>query len=247
MEVKHVLEARNLSKSYGSTLALDKICFELGQGIYGLLGPNGAGKSTLMNIITLGLDADDGEILWDGQEIGALGSKFRSILGFMPQQQPLYDSFSGFTFLNYIAALKAVPKKEIKNEILCAANQTNLTSRLPDRLSSYSGGMKQRILLAAAIIGNPQLLILDEPTAGLDPKERYRTRNLIQEISKNKIIIFATHVVSDIETIADEVILMKKGKILQKDKIKPLCEKYGDGNGLEGVYMHFFADEEELL
>lgn len=247
MGVKYMLEARNLSKSYGSTLALDRVCFELGKGIYGLLGPNGAGKSTLMNVITLGLDADGGEVLWDGQEIEALGSKFRSILGFMPQQQPLYNGFSGFAFLNYIAVLKAVPKKEIKTAIQIAAAQTNLTNRLQDRLSGYSGGMKQRILLAAAIIGNPQLLILDEPTAGLDPKERYRTRELIQEISKDKTIIFATHVVSDIETIADEVILMKKGKILQKDKVKPLCEKYGDGNGLEGVYMHFFADEEELL
>lgn len=242
-----MLEARNLSKRYGQTLALDRVCFTLENGVYGLLGPNGAGKSTLMNLITLGLDATAGEILWDGQPIEKLGIQYRGILGFMPQQQPLYEGFSGFAFLNYIAALKAVPKKEIKEEIHRAARQTNLEDRLQDRLSGYSGGMKQRILLASAIIGSPQLLILDEPTAGLDPKERYRTRALIQKISKDKIILLATHVVSDIETIADEVILMKKGRILQKDKVKPLCETYGGGNGLEGVYMHFFADEEELL
>jgi ABC-type multidrug transport system ATPase subunit len=162
----------------------------------------------------------------------------------MPQQQGLYDGFNGLSFLCYIATLKDIPKKQVKDEALRAAGLVNLTDRLKDRLTAYSGGMKQRILLAAAVMGDPKLVILDEPTAGLDPKERIRTRELIKSISGGKIIIVATHVVSDIESIADEIIMMKKGAVVHKDSPGRLCEKIGDGRGLEGAYMHVFADEE---
>lgn len=239
-----MLRIENLTKSYGKTKALSSVSFELSPGVYGLLGPNGAGKSTLMNIITLGINADCGTITWNGESIYALGGKYREILGFMPQQQGLYDGFTGFEFLNYIAVLKDVPKKELKKEIERTAQLTNMTEHLGKKTSSYSGGMKQRILLASAVIGNPKLIILDEPTAGLDPKERIRTRELIKSIAKDRIVIIATHIVSDIETIADEIILMKNGEIIEKAEYGALCEKYGGGKGLEGVYMHFFDDGE---
>lgn len=242
-----MLKISNLNKFYGKTIALNNVTMELGNGIYGLLGPNGAGKSTLMNIITLGLDADSGQVLWHDNPIEKLGMGYRSILGFMPQQQGLYDGFSGLAFLSYIATLKDISKKQIKEEVARVAKLVNLSDRLKDKLTAYSGGMKQRILLASAVLGDPKLVILDEPTAGLDPKERIRTRELIKNMAEGKIIIVATHVVSDIESIADEIILMKKGVIVEKDNPDILCEKMGDGKGLEGVYMHVFADEEETL
>lgn len=242
-----MLEIKELSKSYKDNKALNSINMTLSPNVYGLLGPNGAGKTTLMNIITLNLDKDGGQVLYEGEDINKISNKYRSILGYMPQQQGLYDGFRGRDFLGYIATLKAIPKGEIKEEILRVAKLVNLEDRLKDKLSSYSGGMKQRILLASAVIGNPKIVILDEPTAGLDPKERIRTRNLIKSISKDKIIIVATHVVSDIETIADEVILMKKGNIIKKDSPENLIAEIKEGSTLEDVYMNAFSDEEEVM
>lgn len=238
-----MLKIEGLTKRYGKKTALDNISAEFDTGVYGLLGPNGAGKSTLMNIITLGLNFDSGNVYWNNEPIEKAANKYRSILGFMPQQQGLYDGFTGFAFLNYMATLKDVPKKNIKSEIARVAALTNMTDRLKDKISGYSGGMKQRILLSAAVLGNPKLVILDEPTAGLDPKERIRTRELIKSISADKTVIVATHIVSDIETIADEIILMKSGRVIEKGKTDELCKKYGGGNGLDGVYMRYFDDE----
>lgn len=239
-----MLKIDKLYKFYGKTKALNNVSIELPNGIYALLGPNGAGKSTLMNILTLGLGPDGGNVLWDELPIERAGKDYRAILGFMPQQQGLYDGFRGVDFLGYIASLKDVPKKHIKEEIERVAALVNLSDRIRDRLSAYSGGMKQRILLAAAIIGDPKLIILDEPTAGLDPKERIRTREIIKAMAKDKTIIFATHVVSDIESIADEVILLKKGVIADKGSPAELCERLGVFN-LENVYMKVFGDEQE--
>ena len=239
-----MLKIENINKKYQKTIALSNVSLSLTPGIYGLLGPNGAGKSTLMNIITLGLNADEGNITWNGVSIDKLGTSYRKILGFMPQQQGLYDGFTGFEFLNYIAVLKGIRKKKIKNEIFRVAELTNMGEQLKKKISGYSGGMKQRLLLAAAVLGKPELVILDEPTAGLDPKERIRTRELIKSIAEDKIVIVATHIVSDIETIADEIILMKNGHLIEKDQYDVLCKKYGNGKGLEGVYMHFFSDED---
>ena len=211
-----------------------------GPGLYGLLGPNGAGKSTLIGIITGGLAADSGEVLWCGRP--AHGIAFRRILGYMPQQQGLYDSYTGRRFLAYMAALKEIPRKAVAVEVDRVAAAVNLTAELDKRLSAYSGGMKQRLLLASALLGDPKLLILDEPTAGLDPKERVRLRELLADMAKDRIILVATHVVSDVETVATKVILLRAGKIVDAAPVPELIEKYAPGQGLEDVYLNVFGE-----
>ena len=240
-----MLEILNLSKTYGTKKALDNINFKLENGIYGLLGPNGAGKSTLMNIITENLSADQGKILWNGQENTKLGVKYREILGYMPQQQGLYNGFTGKRFLNYIAVLKDIPKEKIQEDILKVAKKVNLQDDLNTKIGMYSGGMKQRLLIASCIIGNPQLLIFDEPTAGLDPKERVRVKNLLKELAEDKIIIIATHIVPDIENIAKEIIILKKGVLIEKSNPEELIKKYTEQGDLEDVYMSIFGNEED--
>ena len=210
------LKISNLSKSYGDKKALDQVDITLTEGIYGLLGPNGAGKSTLMNIITGNLSPECGAVYYNGVDTRTMGKAFRSVLGFMPQHQGLYDNFTGFRFLSYITALKGMDAGHATEEIEKVAILVNLSDELGKKLGAYSGGMKQRILIAQAILNEPQVLIFDEPTAGLDPKERIRVRNLIAEIALKKIVIIATHVVSDVEYIAKKVILLKKGKVLAK-------------------------------
>ncbi len=240
-----MLEIINLSKTYGTKKALDNINFKLENGIYGLLGPNGAGKSTLMNIITENLSADQGKILWNGQENMKLGVKYREILGYMPQQQGLYNGFTGKRFLNYIAVLKDIPKEKIQEDILKVAKKVNLQDDLNTKIGMYSGGMKQRLLIASCIIGNPQLLIFDEPTAGLDPKERVRVKKLLKELAEDKIIIIATHIVPDIENIAKEIIILKKGVLIEKSNPEELIKKYTEQGDLEDVYMSIFGNEED--
>ena len=220
--------------------ALAGVSLTLGPGLYGLLGPNGAGKSTLIGIITGGLAADSGEVLWCGRP--ARGIAFRRVLGYMPQQQGLYDSYTGRRFLAYMAALKEIPRKTVASEVARVAAAVNLTAELDKRLSAYSGGMKQRLLLASALLGDPKLLILDEPTAGLDPKERVRLRELLADMAKDRIILVATHVVSDVETVATKVILLRAGKIVDAAPVPELIAKYAPGQGLEDVYLNVFGE-----
>ena len=223
------LQIKNVSKSYGkSKRALDNFTLTLTPGVYGLLGANGAGKSTLMNILTDNLSADKGEILWNGENIKRLGKKYRSIIGYMPQQQGLYDSFTANRFLWYMAALKGLKKKDAKKQINELLDIVSLKQDAHKRLGDFSGGMKQRILIAQALLGEPKLLILDEPTAGLDPKERIRIRSFISEIAADKIVILVTHVVSDIECIADRIILMKNGHIIGNDTSSGLISSVAD-------------------
>ena len=220
--------------------ALAGVSLTLGPGLYGLLGPNGAGKSTLISIITGTLAADSGEVLWCGRP--ARGIRFRRVLGYMPQQQGLYDSYTGRRFLAYMAALKELPRKAVPAEVDRVAAAVNLSAELDKRLSAYSGGMKQRLLLASALLGDPKLLILDEPTAGLDPKERVRLRTLLARMAADRIILVATHVVSDVETVATEVILLRAGQIVDAAPVPELIETYAPGKGLEDVYLAVFGE-----
>lgn len=216
-----------ISKTYkkGSVKALDNFSVTLTPGVYGLLGPNGAGKSTLMNIITDNLNADGGEVFYGGENIKKLGKDYRAVLGYMPQQQGLYDDFTLNRFLWYMAALKGLKKKEAKEKITQLLETVNLTDAAHKKLGSFSGGMKQRALIAQALLNNPEILILDEPTAGLDPKERIRIRNFISEIAEDKIVLISTHVVSDIEFIAKEIILLKKGQLISHDSPNKLTKE----------------------
>ena len=224
------LKINNLSKTYkkGAVKALDDFSITLTPGVYGLLGPNGAGKSTLMNIITDNLNSDSGEVLYNDENIKKLGKDFRAVLGYMPQQQGLYDDFTLNRFLWYMAALKGLKRREAKEKITKLLETVNLTDSAHKKLGAFSGGMKQRALIAQALLNEPKILILDEPTAGLDPKERIRIRNFISDIAEDKIVILATHVVSDIEFIAKEVILLKSGKLVACDNIAELLKSVDD-------------------
>ena len=230
----------SLKKQYGNFTALKDLSYEFTPGVYGLLGPNGAGKSTLMNIITDNLKPTSGSVMYNGQDTVSMGAEFRRILGFMPQQQGLYPSFTLERFLWYMAALKGMPKNEAKADIERLIGLVNLNDSLTKRLGGFSGGMKQRALIAQAMLGSPEIIILDEPTAGLDPKERIRIRNLIAEIAFEKIVIIATHVVPDIEFIAKEVLLLNHGEIIDSGKPYELCEK------LSGMVYEIKCSEDEL-
>ena len=224
------LNISSISKSYHSTLALNQFTVMLTSGIYALLGPNGSGKSTLMNIITDNLKADSGEITYtsdDGvtENILNMGVRFREKLGFMPQYPGLYPNFTVERFMWYMAALKGLPKEKAKKEIpeiLAAVELDDVPKR---KIGALSGGMKQRLTLAQAVLGDPEILILDEPTAGLDPKQRIAIRNYISKIAFNKIVIIATHVVSDIEFIARDIIMLKKGVIVDNAPPHELTKK----------------------
>ena len=232
------LEFSEISKSYGKTLALQNFSAVLGPGIHALLGPNGSGKSTLMNILTDNLKADSGSILYHGEGVPAestlaMGERFREKLGFMPQYPGMYPDFTVEDFLNYILVLKDVGRdhkgKEKKTylsdkvrEVLCAVELEEFSYR---KIKTLSGGMKQRLALAQAVLGDPEILILDEPTAGLDPKQRIAIRNYISQIALNKIVIIATHVVSDVEFIAKDIILLKKGCIVDMASPQALVGK----------------------
>ena len=236
------LEIKNISKTYkkGTVKALDDFSVTLTSGVYGLLGPNGAGKSTLMNIITDNLNSDSGEVLYDGEDIKKLGKDYRTVLGYMPQQQGLYDDFTLNHFLWYMAALKGLKKKEAKAKITSLLETVNLKDSAHKKLGSFSGGMKQRALIAQALLNDPKILILDEPTAGLDPKERIRIRNFISEIAENKIVLISTHVVSDIEFIAKEIILLKSGQLVSHDTCNNLIKE------IENKVFEVEINKEEL-
>lgn len=237
-----MLELQNVSKIYKGKTALHHVSIKLEAGIYGLLGPNGAGKSTLMNIITQNIRQSEGQVLWKGKDANGLGNEYRSMIGYAPQQQGLYESFTGRRFLAYMATLKAIPRKEIVKEIEQALASVNLEAVADRKISTYSGGMKQRLLIAQAIMGNPELIILDEPTVGLDPKERVSLGEKIHAMAKDKIILLSTHVLSDIESIAKEVIFLRSGQIALQGTVAALSNKYPYTNGLEDVYLQVQED-----
>ena len=225
-----LLNISNITKSYGSNLALNQFSTQLKPGIYALLGPNGSGKSTLMNILTDNLKADSGEITYaddsgNTENVLHMGVRFREKLGFMPQYPGLYPNFTVERFMWYMAALKGIKKEAAKiqiHEILAAVELDDVPKR---KIGALSGGMKQRLTLAQAVLGDPEILILDEPTAGLDPKQRIAIRNYISKIAFNKIVLIATHVVPDIEFIARDIIMLKKGVIVDNAPPHELTKK----------------------
>ena len=219
------LEIKGLEKSYGQNHALCEFTAEFTPGIYALLGPNGSGKSTLMNIITDNLKADGGGITYNGRDTLKMGVRFREMLGFMPQYPGMYPNFTIERFMWYIAALKGIRKKTAQEQIKQILQAVELDDIPRKKIGSLSGGMKQRLALAQAVLGDPEILILDEPTAGLDPKQRIAIRNYISTIALNKIVIIATHVVSDIEFVAKEIIILKKGVIIDSAPSPELTEK----------------------
>ena len=212
------LKLLELTKKYNDKIALNNITFSFNPGIYGLLGPNGAGKSTMMNLITDSILPTSGQIFVEGKNIKELDKDYRKLLGYMPQQQNIYPELTLLRFMYFIASLKGLNKREAKKDIEYFLKMVNLYDVREKRLGTFSGGMRQRALIAQALIGNPKILILDEPTAGLDPKERIRIRNLVSEVSRDKIVIIATHVVTDVEFIAKEIIMLNSGVILKSGK-----------------------------
>ena len=222
------LKIQDLCKSYGKKKALWKFTTEFENGIYGILGPNGAGKSTLMNLLTDNLLRDSGSVLYEGEEILNLGASYREIMGYMPQQQQLYDTFTVTPFISYMGTLKGMKSRTIQRRMDELLPLLNLQKVRKKKLKELSGGMKQRVLLLQALLNDPKFLILDEPTAGLDPKERIRIRNLISDLSEDRVVLIATHVVSDIEFISKEILLMKNGRLVDQDSPENLQKRiYG--------------------
>lgn len=217
------LEIRSLVKNYGKKQALKGINATLTEGVYGFLGPNGAGKSTFMNILTGNLKATSGQILCDGKDIREMGREFRGILGYMPQQQALYPNFTAEGFLAYMAALRDMKRAEAAERIPQVLSEVGLSEVAGDKIKSFSGGMKQRLLIAQAVLAEPKVLVLDEPTAGLDPKQRIAIRNLISEISAGKIVVIATHVVTDVESAANRILLIREGEMVADSTREELC------------------------
>lgn len=233
---------RNLTKKYGEKVALRDFSYTFSPGIYGILGANGAGKTTLMNLITDNVKRDEGQILWEGTDILKLGRAFRAKLGYMPQQQGMYADMSARGFLRYMASIKQLPKSKSREQVEQLLRLVNLTEDAHKKLGGFSGGMRQRVLLAQALLGEPQILILDEPTAGLDPKERLRLRRYIEELSRDKIVFLTTHIVSDIEHIATDVLLMKDGRLIKHGSPETLICEAGVRD-LEDVYMTYLGEE----
>ena len=234
------LRIEHLKKKYGEKVALRDFSYTFTPGIYGILGANGAGKSTLMNLITDNVKRNEGQILWNGTDILKLGKSFRAKLGYMPQQQGMYNDFSARAFLRYMAQIKEIPKKQANEQIEQLLDVVNLREDAHKKVGGFSGGMRQRVLLAQALLGDPKILILDEPTAGLDPRERLRLLQYISDLAQDRIVFLTTHIVSDIESIAGDVLLMKQGELVRHGAPEALISSCG-GKNLEDVYMAYLG------
>lgn len=235
------LEIKNLTKSYGRKKANNNITLTLENGVYGLLGPNGAGKTTLMKQITTLIKPTSGEIIYNGKNIYNIEDRYRGVIGYLPQEFGVYKNFSAKKFLQYVAALKGLDKREADKKIDELLNLVGLYDVRNKAVGKFSGGMKRRVGIAQVLLNDPKIIILDEPTAGLDPQERTRFRNLLSEISKDKIIILSTHIISDIESIAKETIMIKNGEVIMKGSHREILS---DMNGK--VYRIKTNDENQL-
>lgn len=214
------LRLDRLTKQFGSAIAVDRLSATLTPGVYGLLGANGAGKTTLMRMICDVLKPTSGSVVWNGAPIERLGERYRSVLGYLPQDFGYYPDFSALDFMLYLSALKGLDSKAAKRRSMELLDLVGLKNVAKRKVKTFSGGMKQRLGIAQAVINDPQVLVLDEPTAGLDPKERVRFRNLISALAQDKVVILSTHIVSDVEYIADEILIMRAGQIVASGTIE---------------------------
>ncbi len=224
-----------VTKQYKNKIAVDRISLKLHKGVYGLLGANGAGKTTLMRMLCGILKPTGGTITFDGMDVSE--ENYRAILGYLPQDFGYYPEFTGRDFLLYMAALKGLTKSQAKKKAAELLELVSLKEAAKKKIKTYSGGMKQRLGIAQALLNQPKILVLDEPTAGLDPKERVRFRNLIAELGKDSIVLLSTHIVSDIEHIADTVLMMKDGQLIYQNKWEE------DAGDLEAFYLQQFEEE----
>lgn len=250
-----------VTKQYKNKIAVDRLSTTLTEGVYGLLGANGAGKTTLMRLICGILTSNSGEIKCDGEEIGSMGERYRDLLGYLPQDFGYYPNFTAMEFMLYIASLKGLNRNYAKRQSRLLLQKVGLGSEMRHKTKTFSGGMRQRLGIAQALLNDPKILVLDEPTAGLDPKERVRFRNMIAELGKERIVILSTHIVSDVEEIADWIYLMKQGQFIAQGTLDTLREHYlsvmqADGQGrsdqssdlnfnLEKLYLYYFSEGEE--
>ncbi len=218
MEIK----AENLTRKFGAKRAIDDLNFTLPEGVYGLLGDNGAGKSTLMRILVAIDHQSNGKVTLDGRDIFQMNDDYRNLVGYIPQDFEVYPAFTAREFLEYMGALKGLSKRELKNKVPEVLQFVNLEDVGDKKVKTFSGGMKRRAGIAQAIINDPKILIFDEPTAGLDPHERIRFSNIISEMGKDKIILFSTHIISDIEAITTQVIILNRGKIQKQGNVQKL-------------------------
>ena len=221
------LSAVNLTKRYGSKTAVNRLNATLTNGVYGLLGANGAGKTTFMRLLCTVQRPTSGKIALDGKSIWKLGERYRDVLGYLPQHFGYYPDFTALDFLLYVAALKGLDSRKAKKVSNKLLEEVGLSGERQHRIKTFSGGMKQRLGIAQAMLNDPYILILDEPTAGLDPKERVRFRNLISAFSKDRIVILSTHIVSDIEFIAEKIMMMKDGEIIHFGRPHEITSRIG--------------------
>lgn len=208
------LMIENLGKRYGQHWALRQLSLRCGPGMLGLVGPNGAGKTTLMRMIATLLDPTEGTISWNGQDIRTHGEALRQVLGYLPQEFGIYREFTGRQFLRYLAAMKGLPKPIANKRVDEVIEVVNLEAMADRKLTAYSGGMKQRVGIAQALLNDPELLIVDEPTAGLDPAERVRFRTLLSSLTSDRVIILSTHIISDVEAVASRLVILQEGRVL---------------------------------
>lgn len=235
-----MLTVKDVTKRYGKFTVLEHISLEFQPGVYGLLAPNGAGKTTLMKMLTTLAFPTEGEILWNGTDIRSLGAAYRQQLGYLPQQLGFYPHYTPNQYLSYLSALKGLDGKTAGERIPKLLDLVGLSEVADKKMKKLSGGMVQRVGIAQALLNDPKILILDEPTAGLDPKERGRFRNILSGLSKDRIVILSTHIVSDVENVANQLILLKDRQVYREDTPKNLCRS------MEGRVFEITVPEEEV-
>lgn len=218
-----MLTVRNVTKKYGSFTVLENVSLELENGVYGLIAPNGAGKTTLIKMLATLSFPTSGEILYDGKDIIKMDKEYREKIGYLPQEFGYYPSYTPRQYLRYLCALKGIGKKEGEERIKELLELVSLSGEADKKMKKFSGGMLQRVGIAQALLNDPKILMLDEPTAGLDPKERVRFRNIISNLSKDRMVLLSTHIVSDVETIANEIIMLKDHHIFTHDTAEHIC------------------------